>query len=177
MNDDISALLYEGAVAVREGRRDDARGLLMQVIERDENNELAWFWLSGAVDDAADQEIALENVLAINPDNAAARQGLNWLRSRAARPALSRPPAAPARAGEWVPPKPLGEDDVIELACWQCGASLYSVAQFCWQCHAPVHCCNNCTFRLESRCKELQGLTSTMAQSSLNKCPWWRPPE
>ena len=65
-------------------------------------------------------------------------------------------------------------EEVDELACYQCGASVYSVAAFCWQCHAPVHCCNNCMFRHETRCKELQGLTSTMSQVGRNECPWWR---
>jgi hypothetical protein len=170
MNDEIARLLYEGAVAVREGRHADGQGLLLEVIEHDEQNELAWLWLSGAMDDPADQQVALENVLAINPDNQAAKSGLAWLSQRYG--GLSA--AAPASAGEWTPPPPRGEDDVEQLACWQCGASLYSVAQFCWQCHAAVHCCNNCAFRPESRCKELQGLTSTMSQVGRNECPWWR---
>ncbi|MFN8501246.1 tetratricopeptide repeat protein [Kouleothrix sp.] len=164
MSDDLARLLYDGAVAVREGRRADAQGLLMRVIERDEANELAWLWLSGAVDDPADQQVALENVLALNPGNTAARQGLELLRAR----------QASAPAGEWVPPPPRSADEVDELACYQCGASVYSVAAFCWQCHAPVHCCNNCAFRNETRCKELQGLTSTMAQAGRNQCEWWR---
>src|SRR6476646_5319203 len=99
MSDDIAQMLYEGAVAVREGRHADGQGLLLQVIERDEQNELAWLWLSGAMEDPADQQVALENVLAINPDNTAAQQGLAWLQSRYG--SLS---AAPAEAGEWVPP-------------------------------------------------------------------------
>jgi hypothetical protein len=169
MSDDIVRLLYEGAVAVREGRRADGQGLLLQAIERDEHNELAWLWLSGAMEDPADQQVALENVLAINPSNQAAREGLDWLRQRYGDSAHEAAPEA-----EWVPPPPRGEDDVEQLACWQCGASLYSVAQFCWQCHAAVHCCNNCVFRSEVRCKELQGLTSTMAQVGRNECPWWR---
>ena len=49
MNDTLESMLYDGAVAVREGRHADAQGLLMQVIEADEQNELAWLWLSGAV--------------------------------------------------------------------------------------------------------------------------------
>src|SRR5215212_3071761 len=83
MNDsDIARMLYEGALAVQEGRHADAQGLLLQVIERDEQNEQAWLWLSGAMEDPADQQVALENVLALNPSNSAARQGLDHLRAR-----------------------------------------------------------------------------------------------
>jgi hypothetical protein len=172
MSDDIARLLYEGAVAVQEGRHADGQGLLFQVIERDEQNELAWLWLSGAMDDPADQQVALENALAINPDNQAAKSGLAWLRAHHGNLSGSAPPGS--AKGDWTPPPPRGEDDVDQLACWQCGASVYSVAQFCWQCHAAVQCCNNCVFRPEMRCKELQGLTSTMAQAGRNECPWWR---
>ena len=170
MSDDIAQLLYEGAVAVREGRHADGQGMLLQVIEHDEQNELAWLWLSGAMEDPADQQVALENVLAINPHNQAALDGLAWLRQHHGD--LSG--GAPASTGEWTPPPPRDEDEVDQLTCWQCGATLYSVAQFCWQCHAAAHCCNNCVFRNETRCKELQGLTSTMAQVGRNDCPWWR---
>jgi hypothetical protein len=171
MTDDIAELLYEGALAVRSGRRADGQGLLLQVIERDEQNELAWLWLSGAMDDPADQQVALENVLEINPNNQAARAGLEWLKTHYGDSAGG----AQAARGEWVPPPPRSDEEVEELVCWQCGAALYSVATFCWQCHAAVHCCNNCTFLPEPRCKELQGLTSTMAQIGRNECPWWRP--
>jgi hypothetical protein len=51
----------------------------MQVVQADERNEEGWLWLSGAVNDAEDQQVALENVLDINPTNEAARQGLAWL--------------------------------------------------------------------------------------------------
>lgn len=176
MSDDIAQLLYEGALAVREGRHADGQGLLLQVIERDEQNELAWLWLSGAMEDPADQQVALENVLQINPDNQAARAGLAWLKARYGQLNGEAPPqhTATAPGAEWTPPPPRDEDDVEELSCWQCGAALYSVAQFCWQCHAAVHCCSNCVFRPEIRCKELQGLTNTMAQIARNECPWWR---
>lgn len=173
MNDDLARMLYEGALAVKQGRTAEGRALLMQVLERDEQSELAWLWLSGAVDDPADQQVALENVLAINPKNQDARDGLGWLRRRAA---AGRAPAPPPEAGgTWVPPPPLDENEVVELSCWQCQASLYSVAPFCWQCHAPVHSCNNCTFRYETRCKELQGLANAVLHPTKNTCPWWRP--
>lgn len=168
MSDDIARMLYDGAVAITEGRKDDAQTLLMAVVQRDEDNEQGWLWLSGAVDDPADQQVALENVLAINPYNQAAQDGLRWLQQQAG----AAPFAAPA---DWTPPPPSDPEEVLELTCSKCGAALYSVAQFCWQCHAPVHSCNNCTLLPEMRCKELQGLTSTMAQATQNTCPWWRP--
>jgi hypothetical protein len=168
MSDEIARMLYEGALAVTQGRHGEAQALLMQVIERDEHNEQAWLWLSGAVLDPADQEVALENVLELNPNNIVAQQGLIMLRSQ------SGGNAAPATQGEWQPPPPISEDQVDEFTCWQCGASLYSVAQYCWQCHAPIHACNNCYFRGETRCKELQGLTNAILQSTRNDCPWWR---
>jgi hypothetical protein len=39
---DLARWLYEGALALSEGRREEARRLLMQVIEHDEQNEQAW---------------------------------------------------------------------------------------------------------------------------------------
>src|SRR5262249_563070 len=107
MSDDIARMLYEGAVAVKEGRHADAQGLLLQVIERDEQNELAWLWLSGAMEDPADQQVALENVLAINPSTPAARAGLSYLQSRYGNLA-----APPAQSGEWTPPPPRDADEV-----------------------------------------------------------------
>lgn len=88
---DTRHLLRQGIAAVKAGRKEEARQALMQVIELDERNELAWMWLSGVVDDPADQRICLENVLEINPDNASAQKGLVWLNKQ-------YPPAELARA-------------------------------------------------------------------------------
>ncbi|MFP4436038.1 MAG: hypothetical protein ACLFVO_02220 [Chloroflexaceae bacterium] len=74
--EEIAEWLYDGAVALRQGNKERALELLMLVVEADEENEAAWLWLSGAVDELDDQQIALENVLAINPGNTAAQQGL-----------------------------------------------------------------------------------------------------
>jgi hypothetical protein len=171
MNDDVARWLYEGALAVLEGRRDEGRELLLRVIERDEQNEQAWLWLSGAVDDPEDQQVALENVLALNPASRPAQDGLQYLRRRAEQPAALSVPTD----GPWTPPPPWDENEVVDLACWQCGASVYSVAPFCWQCNAPVHACNNCAFRAEQRCKALQGLTNAVLHAARNECEWWRP--
>ena len=71
--------LYDGAVALRSGDQQQALELLMRVIEADEQNEEAWLWLIGAVGELEDQQIALENVLAINPNNERGKQGLAWV--------------------------------------------------------------------------------------------------
>ncbi|MFB0534565.1 MAG: tetratricopeptide repeat protein [Anaerolineae bacterium] len=78
MND----LLHEGIAAAKAGQRDRARELLMHVVEQDEENALAWLWLSGVVDSLDDREICLENVLALDPDNDVARKGLAFVRKQ-----------------------------------------------------------------------------------------------
>ena len=69
-------LLQQGIAAAKEGRREDARELLMGVVGQDEDNALAWLWLSDVVDRLEDREICLENVLTLDPDHARARSGL-----------------------------------------------------------------------------------------------------
>jgi tetratricopeptide (TPR) repeat protein len=78
----VSEWLRDGIAAAKSGRRDQARELLMGVIEVDERNEQAWLWLSGVVDTDEDRLICLENVLTLNPDNVRARAGLRWLQQR-----------------------------------------------------------------------------------------------
>jgi hypothetical protein len=76
MDQRLAELLYEGALAVQQGDKERGLDLLMQVVEADDQVEEAWLWLSGAVDDPDDQRTALENVLALNPDNPYARHGI-----------------------------------------------------------------------------------------------------
>jgi tetratricopeptide (TPR) repeat protein len=83
MESQIAEWLYNGALALSEGDRERARELLLRVVEQDEANEEAWLWLSGAVDDPEDQRTALENVLALNPQNKHALYGLDVLDGRA----------------------------------------------------------------------------------------------
>jgi tetratricopeptide (TPR) repeat protein len=95
MND----LLRAGIAAAKSGQRERARDLLMRVVEQDEEDALAWLWLSGVVDSLDDREICLENVLALDPDNDAARKGLAWVQkqrgSQASSSAETMPPSAP----------------------------------------------------------------------------------
>ena len=79
MKVNASALLSEGISAAKAGQREHARELLVRVVEQDEENVLAWLWLSGVVDSLDDRAICLENVLALDPDNGLARKGLDAL--------------------------------------------------------------------------------------------------
>jgi hypothetical protein len=83
MDQELAQWLYDGAVALTEGDKARAQELLLKVVERDENIEEAWLWLSGAVDDLEDQRTALENVLALNPNNTHAQYGLAVLDGKA----------------------------------------------------------------------------------------------
>jgi hypothetical protein len=77
----ISKLLGAGVDAVKGKRLEEARDLLYQVIDLDEHNEKAWLWLSGVVEGIDGRIVCLENVLAINPGNGLAAEGLRYLRS------------------------------------------------------------------------------------------------
>ncbi|MCA9975618.1 MAG: hypothetical protein KC413_07700 [Anaerolineales bacterium] len=97
---EIDSLFRAGVAAVKTGNKEGARALLLQVVEADEQHELAWLWLSAVVDDDADRRVCLENVLTINPDNVAAQKGLEKLGSgegeTAVSPTLDSPEPAAA---------------------------------------------------------------------------------
>jgi tetratricopeptide (TPR) repeat protein len=78
----VDELLQEGIAAAKSGQRERAYDLLMQVVEEEKENVLAWLWLSGVADSLDDREICLENVLALDPTNAAARKGLAQVREQ-----------------------------------------------------------------------------------------------
>lgn len=65
--------------AARAGRKAEARDLLIELVQVDPQNELAWVWLSGLVDSLEDRIIACENVLTINPANEKVRAYLTEL--------------------------------------------------------------------------------------------------
>ena len=62
-----------------EEYREQARELLLQVVEQDHTNVQAWLWLSTVVDDQNARYTCLSNVLALDPDNKQAKAGLAWL--------------------------------------------------------------------------------------------------
>jgi tetratricopeptide (TPR) repeat protein len=77
-------LLQQGIAASKAGQREEAQRMLLQVTELDPDSESAWLWLSSVVDGTAKRRHCLEQVLALNPDNAHARAGLTYLEKQAA---------------------------------------------------------------------------------------------
>jgi tetratricopeptide (TPR) repeat protein len=99
MSIDVATTLQAGVAAFKAGDKATARQHFLAVIEAEETNEPAWLWLAGVMDDPAEVRICLENVLHLNPANAQALKGLEWLRKQ--NPALFAE-VAPAATGETI---------------------------------------------------------------------------
>jgi len=70
------ATLDDAIEYIRMGNRDEGREVLEEILEEDEENDEGWLWMSAVVDDEEERKICLENVIAINPDNAVAQRAL-----------------------------------------------------------------------------------------------------
>jgi tetratricopeptide (TPR) repeat protein len=107
MTSNVAGLVREGVAAFKAGRKDEARKLLTRAAELDERNEEAWLWLSAVVDNLENQQICLENVLAINPSNKRALQGLDMIKQKLAKQqdqAGAAPPSPPQQPGQSTAP-------------------------------------------------------------------------
>lgn len=108
MSANIEGMVREGINAFKAGRKDEARALLSKAVELDPYHEDGWLWLSGVVTSAEDQRTCLENVLAINPANARARSGLDYLiRQSGGAPSEPPPPTPPPTPAKSTPPASL----------------------------------------------------------------------
>jgi hypothetical protein len=98
-------LLEPGIAAYKAGNKIQARQLLAQVVRQDSKNETAWLWMSGTVSTARERRICLERVLSINPNNDAARRGLEKLKQHGVRDRDTDPNDEPSRLAETRPMK------------------------------------------------------------------------
>lgn len=136
---ELFRLLQAGIAAAKTGQRERARGMLLRVIEHDEENVTAWLWLSGLVDDLEERRICLENVLTLEPDNALARKGLarlQQMREVAPPPEEVEPPPPgppqPAAArpydafdDEYLCPYCTAETEPKDRRCKECGNKVW----------------------------------------------------
>lgn len=68
-------ILNAGIKAAQEGRRGEARNLLLLVTEMDSENENAWLWLASISEYPEELLVFLNSVLKINPNN---ERALEW---------------------------------------------------------------------------------------------------
>lgn len=121
--DELKRLLNAGIAATRRGDKAEGRELLLQVVAADDGMEPAWLWLAAALEDPADQLLALENVLTLNPRHPQALAGAAALRAQLGidTPPPTTPPAVPAAppvsAAEaaWLPKEPRAEMAPVAL--------------------------------------------------------------
>ncbi len=130
----VEGWLQEGITAVKENRPEQARLLLLKVIDADEDNERGWLWLSQVVEDTADKRTCLENVLALNPENAAARRMLAGLDNGV----TAVTPATTAQPPQIVYQQDEQFDDVWSRnvpLCGYCAAQITAEDMRCPACH------------------------------------------
>lgn len=73
---DLSTHFANARELVRAGQREEARTMLTAIVRAHPNFAPAWLWLSGVVKDPAKQRECLQRVLALDPENAAAKHGM-----------------------------------------------------------------------------------------------------
>lgn len=79
----VAKALEAGIRAARDGNKKLARRLLTRVTELDPADEAAWLWLASVAETSEKALVCLQTVLALNPDNQRAREGLRWVQAEA----------------------------------------------------------------------------------------------
>lgn len=79
---ELEALIEQAIVHVNAGELKDGRALLERVLEQDPQNDRAWVWLSGCVEDPMQRRICLQQALAANPNNQVALDGMQVLEGK-----------------------------------------------------------------------------------------------
>ncbi len=129
---EIQQLLKEGIAALRAGDKPRGRELLLRVVEADERMEPAWLWLATAVDDPNDKLVALENALALNPQNAAARAQWQALQQQLGHTPEPPPPAAPP--APVIANPTLADPNENPFQCAYCGKPTAETDETCPHC-------------------------------------------
>ena len=73
---EIEQWLQEGITAAKAGQVEQARFRLLDVVEQQQTNEVAWYWLYHVFDNVDDKRICLENLIILNSDNRWAKEEL-----------------------------------------------------------------------------------------------------
>ncbi len=79
MGDTADDFVRQGIGVVKTGDRANAANLFEQAIQLDQNNQAAWLWLSGCVEDKEKKRACLERVSSIDPTTDAAKRAQEGL--------------------------------------------------------------------------------------------------
>ncbi|MBA3469873.1 MAG: hypothetical protein H0T53_09540 [Herpetosiphonaceae bacterium] len=102
----IENLFAQARSAIAAGSREEGRGLLVAILRENPDFAPAWLWMSGVLDEADKRRECLERVLQLDPENAAAKQGLALLDMQEIAETVS---PAPPQAKNTASAKRLGE--------------------------------------------------------------------
>jgi hypothetical protein len=89
---EIDQWLQEGISAAKTGQVEQARFRLLDVVEQQQTNEAAWYWLYQVFDTVEDKRVCLENLVLINPQNRWAKQELLTYLAGSAASGIAVPP-------------------------------------------------------------------------------------
>lgn len=142
MDERYQRWLADGIAAARAGDAERARANLLRVVERDDRNVQAWYWLSRIVDDPREREICLENVLALDPGHMAVHADLAELRrqrAEAERVKLFSREAVVAAIPRTAAEELASEAAIEPLPCPYCAGIAPAQARHCPDCHRPLY--------------------------------------
>mgnify|MGYP002713106461 CR=1 FL=1 len=74
--------LEKAIAAVKQGKKAEARTVLLEILRADPQNARAWLWMSAAVKSTEQKEECLKKVLELDPYNKPAQRGLDLLRKK-----------------------------------------------------------------------------------------------
>lgn len=146
------SLLQQAIAAIRSGHMIEGQELLEQILKADPHHEGAWLWMSAVVKTDAERIECLQRALAVNPNNAAARQGLAQLQARVPTTTTPSKPAAPQQAATHCPRCDFDNPTEARF-CGKCGQKLEGVT-------SPPSC-------LPSQSKPLQAVSQDRSKPKI----------
>ena len=78
----MSPELKEAIKLIKSGHKQEGKEILLQILNENENNDVAWVWLTATVETDEMRLECLEEALKINPDNATAQRGYKKITQR-----------------------------------------------------------------------------------------------
>lgn len=137
----VEELVRRGAASSRVGEADEARMYLSEATARDPSNADAWMWLAALETDPRAKRAAFVRVLALRPDDADAKDGLERLAAKYGQAVLEPDDDEGLLHCAWHPGRETG------LRCTRCGRPM---CPECARQHPVGWRCKECAKELRS---------------------------